>query len=819
MVSSIVSILVLLIGLAAVQSARPSALAGSIASGLVLLAVSWLVPPVWWLFALYWLLYAGIVFVVLAHDFRRRWVTVPLFDQIKRLMPPMSNTEQQAMAAGTVWWDGELFSGKPRWNKLLDLPAPRLNEQERAFLDGPVETLCAMLDDWQIGGSPAGLPERVWRFLGEQGFFGLIIPEQYGGKGFSAFAHSEIVLKLSSRSIAAGVTVMVPNSLGPAELLLHYGTPTQKSHYLPRLASGEEIPCFALTGPEAGSDASATPDLGLVCLGEHAGAQVLGVRLNFNKRYITLAPVATVIGLAFQLEDPDGLLGAACEPGITVALIPAHMPGVTIGQRHNPLDVPFLNGPIQGKDVFVPLDWIIGGQARIGQGWPMLVESLSAGRGISLPALSTASGKIVCRYTGAYARIREQFGLPIGRFEGVAEVLARIAGRTYQMDAARRLTLVGLDAGEKPGVLTAILKYHATERMRQVVNDGMDIQGGSGIMLGPRNILGRVYQALPIGITVEGANILTRSLIIFGQGAARAHPYARQEMELAANPDPDLAETVFDDLITSHTAHFVSNLARAALLGLTWARFGRVPSVEHRRQLRLLSWLAAAFAVTSDTAMVLLGGELKRREAISARLGDALSQLYLASAVLFHFASQGSPRDDRDLATWALQDSLAQCQRALIGALENFPRRWIGRLVKRLVFPYGSLQPPSDRLSVKVAQLLLEDGPARDRLTDGIYRVTNPKEPTARLDSALALLGKVAPHEAKIREAERNGTLADERGKLERIDAALIARIVTETEAAQLREYEALRAEIIQVDAVDPARLPAESAANAEAVG
>ncbi|NNE63992.1 MAG: acyl-CoA dehydrogenase, partial [Gammaproteobacteria bacterium] len=510
-----------------------------------------------------WLLFLVPVVLFGFKEIRMQYFSAPLLARIKKVLPPMSETERDAIEAGTVWWESELFRGAPDWSRLRSYQKPRLTEEEQAFVDGPVEKLCEMIDDWDITHNLMDLPESIWQFLKDNRFFGMIIPKEYGGLEFSAYGHSAVVTKISARSISVGVTVMVPNSLGPAELLMHYGTKSQKDYYLPRLASGEEIPCFALTGPSAGSDAGAIPDSGIICKGEFEGKEVLGLRLNWEKRYITLGPVATVLGLAFKAYDPEGLLGGEEELGITCALIPTSTKGITIGNRHFPMNSAFQNGPNTGEDVFIPMNYIIGGQDNIGKGWRMLVESLSAGRGISLPAVGVAAGKGCSRTTGAYARIRHQFNTSIGKFEGVEEALARIGGMSYMMDAGRLLTLSALDSGEKPSVVTAILKYYNTEHMRQVINDAMDIHGGRGVCMGPSNYIARSYQSIPVGITVEGANILTRSMIIFGQGAIRCHPYLVKEMESAAMIDQSAGERAFDRALSGHMGYFISNLCRA----------------------------------------------------------------------------------------------------------------------------------------------------------------------------------------------------------------------------------------------------------------
>src|SRR6478752_2030592 len=601
---------------------------------------------------------------------RRAIVSGPIFGIYKKILPQISQTEQEALDAGSIWWDADLFSGKPDWTKMFSYPQAKLSAEEQAFLDGPVEDLCGMLNEWDITHNRMDLSPEVWKFIRDKGFLGIIIPKDFGGLGFSAYAHTEIVTKISTRSGTAAVTVMVPNSLGPGELVLHYGTEEQKNYYLPRLAKGLEIPCFALTNPDAGSDAGAIPDFGIVCKGMHEGKEVIGVRLTWEKRYITLGPVATILGLAFKLFDPDKLLGGEEDVGITLALIPTSHKGVNIGRRHIPLNAAFMNGPNSGKDVFIPMEWVIGGQEMVGRGWRMLVECLAAGRSISLPSMSMAAGKLGTRTTGAYARVRTQFKTPIGRFEGVEEPLARIGGSTYLMDATRRLTMVALDSGEKPSVISAICKYHMTERMRQILNDAMDIHGGKGIMMGPNNYLGLGYQSIPIAITVEGANILTRSMIIFGQGAIRCHPFVLKE--IAAAGANDLA--AFDTALWGHLSFTLANAARSLYFGVTGGRTAAVPgSIETRRYLQMMTRFSAAFALLSDVSMVVIGGSLKRREKISGRLGDILSMLYIASATVKRFHDEGRQKEDLPLLTWAMYDCFFKIQVAIDGVLDNFP--------------------------------------------------------------------------------------------------------------------------------------------------
>ncbi len=755
-------------------------------------------PP--WLLA--WTLFFILTSPLAVTPLRRALFSAPLLRLFRRIMPVMSDTEREALEAGTVWWEAELFAGKPDWKKLFGLPGPKLSAQEQAFLDGPVNELCSLLDDWEITHERRDLPPEAWRFLKDQGFFGMIIPKKYGGLEFSAQAHSAVVLKVASRSITAAVTVMVPNSLGPAELLLHYGTEEQKNHYLPRLARGEEVPCFALTSPEAGSDAGAMPDRGVVCRADFQGRKnVLGIRLTWEKRYITLGPVATVLGLAFRLFDPEHLLGEKEDIGITLALIPTDTPGVNIGTRHNPLDIAFQNGPNWGENVFIPLDWVIGGRERAGQGWRMLMESLAAGRSISLPALSCGAGKLASRAIGAYARIRRQFKVPIGRFEAVEEGLARIAGYTYMMDAARTLTARAVDLGEKPAVASAIVKYQLTEHMRRVVNDAMDIQGGGGICLGPRNFMGRVYQALPISITVEGANLLTRALIVYGQGAVRCHPYVFREMQAVADADERRALKVFDAAIFGHIRFTLSNAARAFWLGLTDARLVRAPiDGPARRYVQQLTRLSAAFAYISDIAMLTLGGALKRKEKISGRFADALSFLYLASAVIKRFEDDGRPAEDVPLLRLACDYCLHEAEKSLVVILKNFPNRVIAWHLGWLVYPLGRRHAvPGDSMGHACAQLLLEPSSTRDRLTQGMYVSRAPDDALGRLEDALP---KVIAAESLER---RLFKLVDEQPLLhglhqEQVAAALAQSILSAPEAELVRAAQAARRAVIAVD-------------------
>jgi acyl-CoA dehydrogenase len=742
---------------------------------------------------------------------RRNVVSGAMIKIFRKVLPQISATEQEAIDAGTVWWDGELFSGNPNWDRLRSFPKCGLSIREQAFLDNEVEQLCAMLDDWDITHNRADLSAEAWQFIKDKGFFGMIIPKAYGGLEFSAQAHSAVVGKVASRSGTAAVTVMVPNSLGPAELLLHYGTDEQKVKYLHRLAKGLEVPCFALTGPTAGSDAGSIPDYGIVCRGDFQGKQnVLGMRLTWEKRYITLAPVATLLGMAFRLHDPDRLLGGETDRGITLALIPTDTPGVKIGRRHFPLNSAFQNGPTQGNDVFIPMEYIIGGTGRVGQGWRMLMECLAAGRSISLPASSIGGMKLAARTCGAYGRVRKQFKVPIGKFEGVEEPLARIGAHTYMVDAARQFVALALDLGEKPSVISAIIKYHATERGRIVINDAMDVHGGKGICLGPDNYLGRFYQQIPIGITVEGANILTRTLMIFGQGAIRSHPYVLKEVAAANDHDRQRALHQFDDALFGHITFALSNAARSLVFGLTGGRGIETPEGEEtHRYYQQLSRFSAAFALSTDVAMAVLGGSLKRREKISARLGDVLSHLYLCSAALKRFEDDGRPAEDLPLLNWAMQDALYKIQQAFDGMIKNFPNALMRQSLKVLIFPLGRcLSPPSDHIGHQIATLLMQPGVARDRLTAGIYIPDDEQDAVGALEAALASTLACEPLQVRLQEARKAGKL-NALEELLRIAEARDQGLISAEQALQLERDYALRRKVIMVDDFAPEQLRA----------
>ncbi len=741
-------------------------------------------------------------------EFRREKLTKPLLSIYRTMLPSMSDTEREALEAGNVGWDGELFSGMPQWDKLMSYPAPKLSDEEQAFLDGPCEELCQMLDDWKICHELADLPKDVWDYIIEKRFFAMIIPKQYGGLEFSAYANAAVITKLAGRSPTASSTVGVPNSLGPAELLLHYGTEEQKQHYLPGLANGSEIPCFALTSPQAGSDAAALIDNGVVCKGKWNGKTITGIRLNWNKRYITLAPVATVLGLAFKLYDPDHLIGDKDEYGITAALIPTKTPGVVVGRRHYPLTVAFQNGPTSGKDVFVPLDFIIGGPEMAGKGWKMLVELLSVGRAITLPSTSSGGGQAATYASGAYATIRKQFNTSIANFEGVGEALTRIAGHTYIMNAAVAVTAGAIDQGEKPAVPSAILKYHCTELSRQVANDAMDIHGGKGIMMGPNNYLGRPYMATPIAITVEGANILTRSLIIYGQGAIRCHPFVLRELQAAGDEDFDRGLIEFDDALFGHIGYAISNMARSFVLALTHAKFSRVPlNTPTRRYYQNINRYSAAFALASDFAMLTLGGALKKRELLSARLGDILSSMYLASTVLKHFENQGRRATDLPLVEWSVRTLMYQAQEALHSFLRNFPNRPIAFLLRVFIFPRGrTYSAPSDEIGRKVVELTTTPGEARERLSELAYTTFEPGNPLGLLQEALELTKEYEPIERRLRQARKEGLLSsDYLG--DQIGEAEKAQVISKAEARNMRAFHEKVLALLEVDDFAPDEL------------
>ncbi|HLV49072.1 MAG TPA: acyl-CoA dehydrogenase [Aliidiomarina sp.] len=735
-------------------------------------------------------------------DIRRSLVSRPAFKFFKRVLPPMSETEREAIEAGDVWWDAELFSGRPNWDSLLATKTPVFSDDEQHFIDHQLETLLGMLNDFDIVVHQRDLPTEVWQYLKQEGFFAMIIGKEFGGLDFSPAANSHIVARIATRSISAAVSVMVPNSLGPGELLTRYGTEEQKQRWLPALAKGDELPCFALTSPEAGSDAGGIPDTGIVCKGEFEGQEVVGIRLNWDKRYITLAPVATVLGLAFKLYDPEQLLGDKENIGITCALIPTSHPGVEIGDRHFPLAQAFQNGTTYGKDVFIPLDWIIGGVDYAGKGWRMLVECLSAGRGISLPALATATGHTAERMTGAYAFVRQQFGLPIGLFEGVQSAMGRIGGLNYSLEATRRLTITALCEGYSPSVITAITKYHMTEMGRTVMNDALDIHAGKGIQMGPLNYLSSGYMGVPISITVEGANILTRNLMIFGQGATRCHPYVLKEMAAAANSDEEQGLKDFDGLLLRHIGFALSNTFASLWHGLTGAHFASAPvGGEVVRYYQQLSRMSRAMALCADVAMLTLGGDLKRREMTSARLGDVLSHLYMASAVLKRFEDEGRMKSELPFARYALDHHLHAIGVAFADLFNNYPTRFVGCLLKLVTFPFGvRYKTSTDNDARTLATEMMQPSSMRDRHTFLCYWKDDPKDTTGHMELAFQLMHKLKPVYKRLRKAEKQGELDANLSGKAWVDAAVTAGLLEDTEAETMLVCEELRQRAIAVD-------------------
>ncbi|WP_395343402.1 acyl-CoA dehydrogenase FadE [Ningiella sp. W23] len=754
-----------------------------------------------------WLLFA-IIAVPLAYEpIRKDIISTKLLAFYKKVSPEMSQTEQEAIDAGTVWWDGELFSGKPDWQKLHAIAKPKLTEEEQAFLDGPCETVCGMVDEWQINHVDADLPQEIWDYLKEHKFFAMIIEKKYGGLEYSAYAQSRVLQKLAGVSAVLSSTVGVPNSLGPGELLQHYGTKDQQDYYLPRLAAGDEIPCFALTSPEAGSDAGAIPDKGIVKKGMFNGKEVLGMSLTFSKRYITLAPVATVVGLAFKLHDPDGLLGEQEDLGITCALIPRETEGLQIGRRHFPLNVPFHNGPVKGEDVFVPLSYIIGGEQMAGKGWRMLMECLSVGRCITLPSSAAGGAKQLAMATGAYARIRRQFRLPIGQMEGVEEMLARIGGNAYLMDAVTSLSTAGVDLGQKPSVISAICKYHLTEKMRTAVNDSMDVHGGKGICLGPTNYLGRAYQGTPISITVEGANILTRNMMIFGQGAMRCHPYVLDEIYAAQVEDKKEQLDAFDKAVWGHIGFAFGNTLRSLWFSVSGNRLSSAPVADSTaRYYRALQGYSANLAFLTDISMGVLGGSLKRRERLSARLGDVLSHLYLASAVLKRYDEQGRLIEDLPFVHWAMQDSLSQIDIAIDDFIRNFPVKPVAWMLRAFVQPFGKrFDKANDEIEHQIAHMLQNPCSARDRIGEGQYLARVEGSLFGDLEQTLETIIKVEPIFDKICKDLGEKLPMTQLDKL--AERALTAKIISEDDAELLKEAEAGRLRTINVDDFDPQEL------------
>lgn len=770
-----------------------------IGASLIVISVFHLLPAI--PLIAFWLGFIAVAGFANLAELRRKYIVGPMIPKLQAQMPPISATERVAIEAGDTWWEKDLFCGRPDWKKLLAYPKPTLSAEEQSFLDNQVEQVCAMVSDFDVLRKRDDLSPETWAFLKKEKFFGMVMPKEYGGLGFSALAHSTVVCKLATRSITLAVTVMVPNSLGPGELLVHYGTEEQKNYYLPRLARGEEMPCFALTGPDAGSDAGAIPDKGIVCRGMHEGKEVLGMRLTWDKRYITLAPVATVLGLAIQLYDPDHLLGNKEDIGITLCLIPTNHPGVEIGYRHLPMYLMFMNGPTRGNDVFIPLDWIVGGQKMAGQGWRMLMECLSIGRSISLPALATASSKVAYRLTGAYSKVRKQFNTSISSFEGVQEALGYISGLTYTNEATRIMSAGAIDLHINPSIVSAITKCHLTENGRTVVDHAMDVHGGHGIQMGPRNELGNLYAGIPISITVEGANILSRNLIIFGQGAIRCHPYILQEVELLTSEKPDVVQ--LDKTLMGHIGFFAANFIRSLTYGLTGGHF-IFATFKNRRIAKLqrqLTRMSTALALWADSSLILLGGSLKRRERISARLGDILSQLYLASAVLKYYRDNGEQDVDVNNVCWSLRECLYQIQIACDELAENYPNRIVGKLLQAIIFPFGKAYPaPSDKLHASVIEPMLSQNDFRKRVLGDIYISKHDDDITKVLEQALADFPEVDPLYRKVHKAVQHNEIPAFYDFEQRVHAAVDKKIITSAEADLMLQYEKLRTDVVKVN-------------------
>lgn len=744
--------------------------------------------------------------IILVEPLRFNLITKPAYKTLANSMPSISTTEQEALEAGTSWWEKELFMGAPDWSQFEKYPYPTLSEEEQSFIDNEVELLCSMLNEWEIHHHLKDLPPEVWQFIKDKGFLGLIIPKSFGGKEFSSFAQSRIMSKIASRSLTTAVSCMVPNSLGPGELLMHYGTDAQKQQYLPGLAKGEEIPCFGLTSPEAGSDAGAIPDSGVVCYGEYEGAQVLGLRMNFSKRWITLAPIATVVGLAFKLYDPEGLLGDKnkTEYGITCALIPASHAGIKIGARHFP-GSPFMNGTVEGEDVFIPIDWIIGGQENAGKGWRMLMECLGVGRGISLPALATAAGEMSYLTVGAFAKIRQQFNISVGKFEGVQEATSEIASDAYMLEAFRYLVTCGLNQGGTPAVMTAMAKYYATETMRKVVNHGMDIAGGRAIQLGPRNFLALTYQAIPIAITVEGANILTRSLMIFGQGSMRCHPYLFEELQLLQSEDKSTSVKKFDDLLFKHLAYTFNRGAKSFAYGWTGGSSDAPQSVDQftASYYKTINRFSANFALVADMALGLLAGDLKRKEMLSGRLADIHAHLFISTAILKFYEAGQKTEAEQLHAKLALQKAFLNIQEAFWGLFENFPAKLPAAFVKWICFPFGRvISKPDDELKQQVAELMMQEHPFREQLKHHVFYSTKADDVTGRLEHTFQILRTLEPLWDKFKKAESKGKFKGLTFE-ENIEHAIKEGFISESEAQQLLQYNAIRFDSMLTDVFD----------------
>jgi acyl-CoA dehydrogenase len=766
------------------------ALVWEIGSAIYLLIATFFIGLPWLVGILLWAVIIGVI-VMLRVKPVRLMLTNALFQRAVESIPKLSKTEEEALNAGDTWLEEDIFRGTPNWSRLASVSTV-LTEEEQAFLDHETEILCSMLDEWQIT-QARDLPDNVWAYLKENGFFGLVIEKKYGGKGFSARAHSDIVVKIASRSGVAAVTVMVPNSLGPGELLQHYGTDEQKNHFLPRLAKGIDIPCFALTEPDAGSDATSIKSEAVVMNKKMDGKTVLGLMLTLNKRWITLSPIATLIGLAVKLKDPDGLLNGVGMEGITCLLIPRDSENLQIGNRHLPADQPFMNGTIRGEDIFVPITSIIGGQENAGRGWQMLVECLSIGRSISLPALGAASSSVSYVTTGAFARIRRQFNVEIAQFEGIEEKLAEIAGLAYLTNSTRLLTVAAVNEHKKPSVASAIAKYFNTEFGRIVLNDAMDVHAGRAVVVGPRNYLSNHYQGIPISITVEGANIMSRNLLIFGQGSMACHPFVRKEFYAVAKED----KAAFRELIWQHITYFLHNFSKTVCTAWTGGRFISAPASPLKREYQRLARMSYAFAWLADLSLIYLGGDLKRKERLSARLADGMAYLYMAMAALRNCQQHQEHADQQVHATWAVSYCFYHAQKSLIEFCNNFPVRSIGFVIRMLAFPWGqSMRYPSDKLDHKLSRLMTENNDYRASIIKSMYLSGDASQPIDKMEHALQLILKHADLYKKVSDLKRY-TFANLKEKLAE---KVLSGSITQQEMDTLVAMERARWDAMQVD-------------------
>lgn len=761
-----------------------------IGSALYLIGATLVIGTPWPITIVLWVTILSVC-VLIQSEVVRFAISDFLFKRMGRSMPTLSKTEEEALNAGDTWLEKDIFIGKPNWDKLASI-STKLSPEEQAFLDNETQTLCSMLNEWEIN-QARDLPQTVWTYLKDNGFFGLVIGKEYEGKGFSARAHSDIVMKIASRCGVAAVTVMVPNSLGPGELLQHYGTDEQKNYYLPRLAKGIDIPCFALTEPDAGSDATSIQSEAVVMEKMVDGKLVLGVNLTLEKRWITLSPIATLIGLAVVLKDPDSLLQGVGEEGITCLLISRDVPNLEIGNRHLPAEQPFMNGTIRGRDIFVPITSIIGGQKKAGHGWQMLVECLSIGRSISLPALGAASSSVAYLTTGAFARIRRQFNLELAQFEGIEEKLAEIAGLNYLVNATRLLTLAAVNEHKKPASASAITKYFNTELARITINDAMDVHGGRVVVVGPRNYLFNYYQGIPISVTVEGANIMSRNLLIFGQGSMACHPFVRDEFYAVTQGD----KFAFRRLIWEHIIYFAQNMAKSIGSAWTGGRLIATPKNSLKRACQRLTRLSYAFAWLADLSLIYLGGTLKRKERLSARLADGMSYLYMAMAAVRYCQENGQTNDQTLHAKWAVAYCFYHAQKAMIDFCNNFPSKLLGRLIRILVFPFGqTMAYPSDQLDHQLALLMTQNNLYRKTIAKSIYLSGDSNQPVDKIENTLQMMIQHQALYDKIPDLKRyKGAVLTEK-----LAQKVSEGVLTQDEMDSLVRIEACRWDAIQVD-------------------